>query len=61
MPRRREVAKREIQADPKYNNKLVAKFVNFLTHAEPATLAQYGLGAGAIYVLVRLDPKPKSL
>lgn len=40
---------------------LVAKFVHFLTHAEPATLAQYGLGAGAIYVLVRLDPRPNSL
>jgi small subunit ribosomal protein S7 len=30
MPRRREVAKREILPDPKYNNKLVAKFVNNL-------------------------------
>jgi len=30
MPRRREVAKREVLPDPKYNNKLVAKFVNNL-------------------------------
>ncbi|MBW6484703.1 MAG: 30S ribosomal protein S7 [Syntrophobacterales bacterium] len=30
MPRRREVAKREILPDPKYNNQLVAKFVNNL-------------------------------
>jgi small subunit ribosomal protein S7 len=30
MPRRREVAKREILPDPKYNNRLVAKFVNNL-------------------------------
>jgi len=30
MPRRREVTKREILPDPKYNNKLVAKFVNNL-------------------------------
>ena len=30
MPRRREVAKREILPDPKYNNKLVAKFINNL-------------------------------
>ncbi len=30
MPRRREVAKREIIPDPKYNNKLVAKFINNL-------------------------------
>lgn len=28
MPRRREVVKREILSDPKYNDKLVAKFVN---------------------------------
>ncbi len=30
MPRRREVAKREILPDPKYNNRLVAKFINNL-------------------------------
>jgi len=30
MPRRREIAKREILPDPKYNNKLVAKFINNL-------------------------------
>ncbi len=30
MPRRREVQKREILPDPKYNDKLVAKFVNAL-------------------------------
>ena len=30
MPRRREVAKREIVPDPKYNNGLVAKFINNL-------------------------------
>ena len=30
MPRRREVAKREILPDPKYNNQLVARFVNSL-------------------------------
>jgi small subunit ribosomal protein S7 len=30
MPRRREVTKREILPDPKYNNKLVAKFINNL-------------------------------
>lgn len=30
---------------------LVLKFVNFLTHTDAATLAQYGLGAGAIYFL----------
>ena len=30
MPRRREVTKREIIPDPKYNNKMVAQFVNNL-------------------------------
>ncbi len=30
MPRRREITKREILPDPKYNNVLVAKFVNNL-------------------------------
>jgi len=30
MPRRREIAKREILPDPKYNNKLVARFINNL-------------------------------
>jgi small subunit ribosomal protein S7 len=30
MPRRREITKREILPDPKYNNKLVAKFINCL-------------------------------
>jgi small subunit ribosomal protein S7 len=30
MPRRREIAKREVLPDPKYHNKLVAKFINSL-------------------------------
>jgi small subunit ribosomal protein S7 len=30
MPRRREVKKREIQADPKYREVLVAKFIDVL-------------------------------
>jgi small subunit ribosomal protein S7 len=30
MPRRREIAKREIVPDPKYSNMLVAKFINNL-------------------------------
>ncbi len=30
MPRRREIAKREVLPDPKYNNRLVAKFINNL-------------------------------
>lgn len=30
MPRRREVVKRDVLPDPKYNSKLVAKFINCL-------------------------------
>jgi small subunit ribosomal protein S7 len=30
MPRRREIEKRDVLPDPKFNNKLVAKFVNSL-------------------------------
>lgn len=30
MPRRREVAKRVVLADPKYNDRLVTKFMNYL-------------------------------
>jgi small subunit ribosomal protein S7 len=30
MPRRREIAKRDVLPDPKYNSKLVAKFLNCL-------------------------------
>jgi small subunit ribosomal protein S7 len=30
MPRRREITKREVIPDPKYNNKLVARFINCL-------------------------------
>ena len=49
MPRKREVAKREILPDPKYHSLLVAKFVNSLMRrgkkstAESDTLP--GLGA----------------
>jgi small subunit ribosomal protein S7 len=30
MPRRREIVKRDVLPDPKYNNKLVTKFINSL-------------------------------
>jgi len=30
MPRRREIVKRDVMPDPRYNNKLVAKFINYL-------------------------------
>ena len=45
MPRRREVPKRPIVPDPKYKDKLVAKFVNqIMMHGKKATAerALYG-------------------
>jgi small subunit ribosomal protein S7 len=40
MPRRREVAKREILSDPKYKNTLVAKFVNNIMHRGKKSVAE---------------------
>ncbi len=40
MPRRREIAKREILADPKYNNQLVAKFINSLLKRGKKSVAE---------------------
>jgi small subunit ribosomal protein S7 len=40
MPRRREIAKREIVPDPKYNNKLVAKFINNLLKRGKKSVAE---------------------
>ena len=40
MPRRREIAKREIIPDPKYNNKLVAKFINNLLKRGKKSIAE---------------------
>jgi len=40
MPRRREVPKREILPDPKYNSKLVAKFINNIMRKGKKSLAE---------------------
>ena len=40
MPRRREITKREILPDPKYNNKLVAKFINSLLRKGKKSIAE---------------------
>jgi len=40
MPRRREIEKRDILPDPKYNNKLVAKFVNSLLKRGKKSVAE---------------------
>jgi len=40
MPRRREVAKRDILPDPKHNSKLVAKFINKVMRRGKKSLAE---------------------
>lgn len=40
MPRRREIEKREILADPKYSSKLVAKFINNLMKKGKKSVAE---------------------
>jgi small subunit ribosomal protein S7 len=40
MPRRREITKREVLPDPKYNNKLVAKFINSLLKRGKKSVAE---------------------
>ena len=40
MPRKREVEKRVIQPDPKFNDKLVAKFINDLMREGKKSLAE---------------------
>ena len=40
MPRRREVTKREILPDPKYNNRLVARFINCLLQRGKKSVAE---------------------
>jgi len=40
MPRRREIAKREVISDPKYNNKLVSRFINCLLKKGKKSIAE---------------------
>jgi small subunit ribosomal protein S7 len=40
MPRRREIEKRDVLPDPKFNNKLVAKFVNSLLKRGKKSIAE---------------------
>ncbi len=40
MPRRREVVKRDVMPDPKFNNKLVAKFINCLMYKGKKSVAE---------------------
>ncbi len=50
MPRRREVPKREILPDPKYNSKLAAKFINNVMRRGKKSLSE-GLFYGALELI----------
>ena len=58
MPRRREVAKREILADPKYNNKLVAKFINSLMRRGKKSVAECILYGALEFIEKRSKEQP---
>ena len=58
MPRRREVPKREILPDPKYNSRLVAKFMNNVMQKGKKSLAER-IFYGALEIIEqrsKLDP-----
>ena len=57
MPRRREVAKREVLPDPKYNNKLVAKFINNLLKKGKKSVAESIL-YGALDIIEKRVKEP---
>lgn len=57
MPRRREVARREILPDPKYNNQLVARFVNSLLKRGKKSVAESIL-YGAFDIIERKIKEP---
>ncbi len=58
MPRRREVPKRRIMKDPKYNDLLVAKFINNLMRRGKRSLAERILYASFDLVAQRIDEDP---
>ena len=57
MPRRREIAKREVLPDPKYNNQLVAKFINNLLKKGKKSVAESIL-YGAFEIIERKVKEP---
>ncbi len=50
MPRRREVTKREVLPDPKYNDKLVAKFINCIMRMGKKSVAE-GILYGSLDII----------
>lgn len=59
MPRRREVPKREILSDPKYNSEILAKFINVLMLSGKKSTAEK-IVYGALNVLRDKAKKAKS-
>ncbi len=57
MPRRREIAKREILPDPKYHNKLVAKFINNLMKRGKKSVSE-SIFYGALDIIERKTKEP---
>ena len=61
MPRRREVEKRDILPDPKFNNKLVAKFVNSLLKKGKKSVAESILYGAFEIIEKKLKEQPVEL
>jgi small subunit ribosomal protein S7 len=61
MPRRREVEKRDILPDPKFNNKLVAKFINSLLKRGKKSVAESILYGAFDIIEKRLKEQPVEL
>ena len=61
MPRRREVEKRDVLPDPKYNNKMVAKFVNSLLKSGKKSTAESILYGAFDIIEKRVKEQPVEL
>jgi len=61
MPRRREVPKREILPDPKYGDKLVAKFINGLMRRGKKSVAESILYRAFDMIQIRTKQDPLKL
>ena len=58
MPRRKEVAKREILPDPKYHSVLLAKFINRVMMSGKKSLAERIVYGALDHVLDQLKKNP---
>src|SRR4030067_3295129 len=58
MPRRREITKREILPDPKYKNRLVARFINSLLKRGKKSVAESILYGAFDIIQERVKEQP---